>query len=313
MWQTFLIWRLMNSPLPIFNPFRKLLKLNLSHLPQIKSPSILTRILSWFPSQFLGCLVGLGVVILTVWASLLCIVFVTPIVFVFFDLLPSLIFLGCAIFGIYLSVKITRSLGRIRSAGIYDLIGVTSYGDQRSMWLIGRTIYRDMEWLRDTRIMMSNSVVILMVFLGLMTMLGLISAFTTPTVSEINFFFLQTLSGLGFFTIAVYLSFVQAMVVGYLIALWSITLTTDNLNRVIACVGVFIGVQLAIYLVSFLILILGIQTLYTQMKWDIFFTQGFLQLTGFALIHEIAIRILLRRLAHQAELPYRMWRAEVGL
>ena len=303
----------MNSPLPVFNPFRKLLKLNLPHLPQITPPSIITRILSWFPSQFLGCLVGLGIAILTIWISLLCIVFVTPIVFLFFDLLPALTFVFCAMFGMYLALKITRSLSRIRSAGIYDLIGVTSYGNQRSMWLIGRMIYRDMGWLGDARIMISNSVVILMVFLGLMAMLGLISAFTTPTVSEINFFFLQTLSGLGFFILAVYLSFVQAMVIGYLIALWSITLITDNLNRVTACVGVFLGIQLVIYLVSFVVLILGVQTLYAKMEWDVFFSQGFFQLTGFALIHEMAIRLLLHRLAHQAEMPYQMWRSEVGI
>ena len=313
MWQTFLIWRLMNSPLPVFNPFRKLLKLNLPHLPQVTPPSIITRILSWFPSQFLGCLVGLGITILTIWVSLLCIVFVTPVVFIFFDLLPAFAFVFCALLGMYLAIKITRNLGRIRSAGIYDLIGVTAYGDQRSIWLIGRMIYRDMGWLGDARIMISNSVVILMVFLGLMAMLGLISAFTTPTVSQINFFFLQTLSGLGFFILAVYLSFVQAMVLGYLIALWSISLITDNLNRVTACVGIFWGIQLVIYLLSFVILILGIPTLYTQMKWDIFFTQGFLQLAGFAFIHEIAIRLLLHRLAYRAEIPYLMWRTEVGI
>lgn len=315
MWQTFLIWRVLNSPLPVFNPFRKLLKLKLPEYTkrQKPPPEGIRRILALFPSELFGCLAGIGTIILAIWVSLLCIVFVTPIVFIVFDSIPLIIFLTCVLFGLYLSVKITRKLGKIRNTGIYDLIGVSGYGDQRASWLIGRTIYKDMGWLKDTRIMMSNSVFILMVFFGLMAMLGIISAISTPTAAEINFFFLRTLSGLFYFTVAVYLNFVQALVIGYLIALWSMTISTDNLNRVIACVGAILGIELIIHIMAFLLLVIALPALYTQMEWDYFLTLGLLQLCGFALLHEIGVRGILRLLARRAEVPYQMWRSEVGI
>ncbi|MCU0481483.1 MAG: hypothetical protein MUE54_09755 [Anaerolineae bacterium] len=315
MWQTFLIWRVLNSPLPVFNPFRKLLKLKLPEYA--KSPKLpegrLARILALIPSELTGCIMGLGTIILVLWVSLLCIVFITPIVFVVFDAIPLLVFLICVSFGMYLSVKITRKLGKIRNTGMYDLIGVSGYGDQHASWLIGRTIYKDMGWLKDTRIMMSNSMVILVVFFGLMGMLGIISAVSTPTAAEINFFFLRTLSGLVYFTFAVYLNFVQALVIGYLMALWAITMSTDTLNRVIATVGAILGIELLIHIMAFLLLVIALPALYVQMEWDDFLTLGFLQLSGFALLHEISVRGLLRLLARRAELSYADWRAEVGI
>jgi hypothetical protein len=315
MWQTFLIWRVIHAPLPVFNPFRKLLKLKLpEYAKSFKLPEgRFTRLISLIPSELTGCLVGLGTIIMVLWGSLLCIVFITPIVFIVFDSIPLMFFLACVFFGIYLSVKITRKLGKIRNTGIYDLIGVSGYGDQQASWLIGRTIYKDMGWLKDTRIMMSNSMVILVVFFGLMGMLGVISGISTPTVAEINFFFLRTLSGLIYFTVAVYLNFVQALVIGYLMALWSITISTDTLNRVFACVGGMLSIELLIHLVAFLGLVVALPALYVQMEWDNFLTLGFLQLVGFAGLHEMGVRGMLRLLARRAELPYSDWRAEVGL
>jgi hypothetical protein len=313
MWQTFLIWRTMNAPLPVFNPFRKLLKLKLPHSVEKSPSSFWSRASSWLPSQLIGCLVGLGVVILTVFVSLLCIIFITPVVFLFFGSIPALMFMISISFGGYLSFKITNKLGKIRVAGIYDLIGVTAYGDQRASWLIGRTIYKDILWLKDTRIMMSNSVYILIGFLTLMSVLGTISALTTPATSTINLLFLETVMGLGFLTIAVYLSFVQAMVIGYLLALWSINLTGDGLNRLIATVGGFVGSQLVLYLIAYLILAIGLPTLYIRMKWDTFITLGLAQLIGLAILHEILVRMMLRVLARQAELPYAMWRSEIEI
>ncbi|MCL4254966.1 MAG: hypothetical protein KJ043_14475, partial [Anaerolineae bacterium] len=292
MWQTFVIWRVMNAPLPVFNPFRRLLKLKLTHKPSSDTPTVWQRIFNWIPTQILSCLVGLAVLIMTVWLSLLCIVLVTPFVFIFFGSLPALMFTGCVITGGYLSLKISNKLGKVRLSGIYDLIGVTSYGDQQSMWLIGRTIYKDMMWLKDTRIMMTNTILIIIGFLVLMTVLGFISSIATPATSAINLLFLQTVIGLAFLMIAVYLSFVHAMVMGYLVALWSVHITTDSLNRSISVVASFIGIQLGVYILAYLLLAIGLPNFYDTMRWDTFFTLGFLQVVGLAIIHDLSVRVM---------------------
>lgn len=313
MWQTFVIWRIMNAPLPVFNPFRKLLKLKLDHPKLSDAPKWWQRISTWIPTQILGCLIGLGVMIMTVWLSLLCIVLVTPFVFVFFTSLPAMMFTGCVILGGHLSVKISNKLGKVRLSGIYDLIGVTSYGDQQSMWLIGRTIYKDMIWLKDTRIMMTNTILIIIGFLTLMTVLGFISSVATPATSTINFLFLHTVLGLAFLMIAVYLSFVHAMVIGYLVALWSVHITTDSLNRSISVVASFIGIQLGLYILAYLVLAVGLPNFYDTMRWDTFFTLGFLQVVGLAIIQDLSVRLMLRFLARQTGIPYSDWRSEVGI
>lgn len=310
MWQTFTIWRLMNAPLPVFNPFRRLLKLKLSRSP---SSHWWERIPKWIPTQLFSCLLGFGLMIAMLWLSLVCIVVVTPLVFVFFGSLPTLMFVSCVIMGGYLALKISQALGKIRLSGIYDLIGVTSYGDQLAIWLIGRTIYKDMLWLKDTRIMMTNSIIILIGFLILMTILGFISTITAPINSAINFLFLETVLGLAFLMIAVYLSFVHAMVIGYLMGIWSIHLNTDGFNRIVGVTVGFLGLQLIIYLLAYLLLAIGLPNLYEQMRWNRFFTLGFLQLTGLAIIHDVSVRGMLRLLAYQTGLPYSVWRSEVGI
>lgn len=313
MWVTFLIWRVMNSQLPVFNPFRKLLKLKLTSLPSESSPTFLTRMVSWLPQQLVGCLTGLAVIILTIWVSLLCIIFITPIVFVFFGSLPMLMFLVSVSFGGYLAVRITNNLGKIRSAGIYDLIGVSAYGNQRAIWLIGRTVYRDINWLRDTHMMLSNTVYIIIAFLILMAIFGFISALSTPATSTINLLFLETISGLGFLTVGIYFAFVQAMVMGYLMSMWSINLTTDRFNRMIATVGGFLGCQIVVYLIAFVVLVVGLPLFFAMQTWSTFLTLGFAQLFGLVVIHDVSVRLMLRLLARQSELPYSLWRSEIGI
>jgi hypothetical protein len=313
MWVTFLIWRVMNSQLPVFNPFRKLLKLKLTSLPSESAPKFLTRMVAWLPQQLVGCLTGLAIMILTIWVSLLCIIFITPIVFVFFGSLPMLMFLVSVSFGCYLAVRITNNLGKIRSAGIYDLIGVSAYGNQRATWLIGRTVYRDINWLRDTRMMLSNTVYIIIAFLILMAIFGFVSAIATPATSTINLLFLETISGLGFLTVGIYFAFVQAMVMGYLIAMWSINLTTDRLNRMIATIGGFWGFQIVVYMVAFVVLVVGLPMLFESLNWSSFLTLGFAQLLGLVVIHDMSVRLMLRLLTHQAELPYTIWWSELEL
>ncbi len=313
MWQTFVIWRMMNAQLPVFNPFRKLLKLKLDHSKLSDAPKWWQRASTWIPTQILGCLIGLGIMFMTVWLSLLCIVLVTPFVFVFFTSLPALMFTGCVVMGGYLSLKISNKLGKVRLSGIYDLIGVTSYGDQQSMWLIGRTVYKDMMWLKDTRIMMTNTILIMIGFLMLMTVLGFISSIATPATSTINFLFLQTILGLAFLLIAVYLSFVHAMVMGYLVALWSVHIITDNLSRSVSVVASFIGIQLGVYILAYVLLAISLPNVYATMRWESFFTLGFLQVVGLAIIHDVSVRLMLRFLARQTGLPYSDWRSEVGI
>ncbi|PJF28716.1 MAG: hypothetical protein CUN52_12045 [Phototrophicales bacterium] len=312
MWQTFLIWRVMNAPLPIFNPFRRLLKLQLPTQAPRTHP-LIERVLSWLPAQLVSCLVGLGLVILLVWSSLVCIVLVTPFVFVLFGSLPTVMFAFCVSLGGFLAIRISNKLSRIRTSGIYDLISVSSYGDQQAIWLMGRAIYKDMLWLKDTRIMMSNSMIITTLLLILMSALGVVSSLTTPAASAINLLFLETVTGLVFLTIAVYLSLVHALVIGYLIALWSIGLSTDNLTRSVATVAGFIGVHLIVYISAYSLLTLGLPAFYRHMRWTTFLTLGTTQVLGLVVIYDLSVRVLLRLLAQQVDLPYRQWRAELEL
>lgn len=312
MWQTFMIWRMMNAPLPVFNPFRRLLKLQFP--PKANQPHpLIERVLSWLPSQLLSCLLGLGMIIVLIWSSLLCIVLVTPFVFVLFGSLPTLMFAFCVSLGGFLAIRISNKLSKIRTSGIYDLIGVSSYGAQAAIWLMGRTIYKDMLWLKDTRIMMSNSMIITIVFLILMSALGVVSSLTTPATNTINLLFLETVTGLVFLTIAVYLSLVHALVIGYLIALWSLGLSTDNLTRSVATVAGFIGVHLIVYISAYTLLTLGLPAFYRHMRWGTLLTLGTAQVLGLVFIYDLSVRILLRLLAQQVDLPYRQWRAELDL
>ncbi|PJF27517.1 MAG: hypothetical protein CUN52_14430, partial [Phototrophicales bacterium] len=61
------------------------------------------------------------------------------------------------------------------------------------------------------------------------------------------------------------------------------------------------------------LLTLGLPAFYRHMRWTTFLTLGTAQVLGLVFIYDLSVRVLLRLLAQQVDLPYRQWRAELEL
>jgi len=274
MWQTFLLWRYITTPLPDLHPFRR--------LPALK---IIRKKRSVYRAN--KTMQG-GIILLFILLSAL-----GSAIFVWICFLAILMIFGGFLFlfasGGYLAVKITNIIGKVQTSGLYDLISITPQGSQNATWSIGRIILTNTKWVRDFHIISRNTLLLIM---GLSMLI------------EITDFI--------FYPIGIYFCSVQGLVMGYLFGVWSANLSTDGMNKVILAVGGFFGGQMMLYL-STLILFGLLAYVYQVMGWATFFTMPILELGIFSVLYEAQVRIMLRVMAHQAELPYSVWRSEVGI
>ncbi|HRF95140.1 MAG TPA: hypothetical protein PLZ51_08095, partial [Aggregatilineales bacterium] len=143
MWQTLLIWRVINTPLPDTNPFYK--------LPLITAKKVVKKRKPFYP-QFLSWLVILGGFLACMGCFVIFVLFNmdSPSI-IFVVALPFVLFYGFA--GGDVSLKIIAKLGKMRSLGIADLIGVTSDGIYRATWHTGKIIYHRIDWIKSARIL----------------------------------------------------------------------------------------------------------------------------------------------------------------
>ncbi|HRF95138.1 MAG TPA: hypothetical protein PLZ51_08085, partial [Aggregatilineales bacterium] len=168
--------------------------------------------------------------------------------------------------GAHLSVKMTRVLSKLRYGGVYDLLSITVYGEQYAIWAIGRVIYKNMGWLKRTRFVIRTSIYLI---IGLLFII-LISAIARSTdnpyalpnqygLSDPN---VTLLINFMFLVGGIYFYLIQAIVMGYLIALWSNTVNSDGGNRIMIAISGFLGNQLAVYMLTYLIIIIGLPRLF---------------------------------------------------
>lgn len=274
MWQTFVIWRYITTPLPDLHPFRRLPALKITR----KRKSV------YRANMTMRGIVMLLFVLLSAVGS---------VAFAWMCFLGIFIFLGGFLFlflsGGYLAVKITNLIGNIQTSGLYDLISITPQGSQNATWSIGRIILTNTKWLKQLHLISRNTLFLIIA----MSMLIEITDFI-------------------FIPIGIYFCTLQGLVMGYLFGIWSVSLSTDGMNRVISAIGGFLGGQVMLYLAT-LILFGLLGHLYQVTGWATFFTMPILQLGIFSILYEAQVRVMLRVLAHQAELPYSTWRSEIGI
>jgi hypothetical protein len=303
MWQTRLIWRVINTPLPDTNPFYKFPLITPQKIVKKRKP-FYPPFLSWLVilAGFLAC-IGCFVVFLLFNMDSFNIIFVVA--------LPFVLCYGFA--GGDVSLKITAKLGKMRSLGISDLIGVTSDGIYRATWDTGQIIYHRIDWIKSARILIRIGIYLVSLS-WIFTLLAEGAGVMMNTTPLTSFWTLVTqITNLEFLMILLYISFIQAVIMGFLVAMWSMILTTDDVSRRAITMSAFLGEQLVLYLVAYFLLITTLSHLYPVTDWSTSLMTRFIQLIGFILLIEIQIQGMLRLLAYQAELPYAVWRSEIGL
>ncbi|MCL4253715.1 MAG: hypothetical protein KJ043_08050 [Anaerolineae bacterium] len=192
--------------------------------------------------------------------------------------------------GAYLSGKIINRLSFIERWSMYDLISITPDGGEQGLWLMARIIYQNTRLLKIIHHTLAIASVII---------IGL---------------FLSQGWGLDIIRFSlVYIWFAQGVVLGYLIGLWACYLKTDVTNRVVAGIGLFIGIQLILALTISILMVSTLGNIFIQMRWDNPSLLGWIQFFGIILFIEIMVRLMLRLLARQTGLPYSVWCSEVGI
>ncbi len=307
MWQTFLIWRLLNTALPVTNQFHKLTLIK----PVQKHKRSYHPIVS-----IIGIMMAsIGCAWLFFVASLMMLFTTNYFIFLFF--LPLIAVLILAFFGCHLSVKITNIINKIYHAGIYDLISITPDGNSYASLSIGRDIYQKIRWLKYVHIIIKNTAYLIFILLlfVLLSDINRVNANSFPLSYRdlVLKSSISTIVDVTLLMIAIYFYFVQGMVIGYLTGLWRNLFSTDTINWELVTIGRFLGIQLVLYIITYGIILVGLPIIYRQLEWDSFITLSLMQLIGLACIHEIMIRLMMRLLAHQADLPYAVWRSELEL
>ncbi|MDX2078630.1 MAG: hypothetical protein SFZ02_19520 [bacterium] len=303
MWQTRLIWRIINTPLPNTNPFYKLPLIAPKKIVKKRKP-FYSPLLLWMVilGGFLACMGCFSIVVLFSIGSVNIIFAIT---------LPFIIFYGFA--GGDVSLKITAKLGKMRSLGISDLIAVTSDGIYLATWQIGQIIYHRIDWIKSARIVMRVGIYLVSLS-WVLTLIVQGAGVIMNTLSLASFWSLVTeITNLGFLMILVYVSFIQAIIMGFLVGIWSALLTADDMTRWVVTIGAFLGEQLVLYLVAYLLLITTLSHLYPVTNWSTSLISHLMQLVVFMFLIEIQIQGMLRLLARQAELPYAVWASELNI
>ena len=274
MWQTFLIWRYITTPLPDLHPFRR--------LPALK---IIRKKRSVYRTN--KTIQGIIILLFILLSALGSAIFAWICFLAILMILGGFLFLFAS--GGYLATKITNLIGKVQTSGLYDLISITPQGSQNATWSIGRIIFTNSRWLKEFHIISRNTLFFIVI---------------SSMLIEINDFI--------FYPIGIYLCSLQSLVMGYLFGIWSTNIPTDGMNKVILAVGGFLGGQMILYLAtSILFGLLG--NLYQVTGWSTFFTMPILELGIFSVLYEAQVRMMLHVLAHQAELPYLVWRSEIGI
>jgi hypothetical protein len=309
MWQLFSIWRFINIPLPASHPFFKAPFLTIEK-PAPTSKRFFSRLMV---TMIIG--VGMSVTILTIgigwvyWSvntseALLLIIASLPIILI-------LVWIGA-----HLSVKMTRVLNKLRYGGVYDLLSITVYGEQYAIWAIGRVVYKNMGWLKRTRFVIRTSIYLIVAFLIILVVSAIAQSTNNPSTSPNQYgltdpfpFLLNSIFLVG----GIYFYLIQAIVMGYLIALWSNTFNSDGGNRIMIAISGFLGNQLAVYMLTYLLIIIGLPRLFARFGWETSITLNMVQLSAFIILIEIQVRMMSYFLARKAQTPYADWLSEVGI
>jgi hypothetical protein len=189
--------------------------------------------------------------------------------------------------GAYLAGKIVNRMTLIEKTGMSDLIAITPDGGEKARWVMGRIIYQNMKWLKIAEWLLLIAIIIY-------SLIGFINGNNMLPV------------------IVVYLWFIQQLVMGYVVGILCGSLKTDVTNRVFSGIALTIGIQIGIGVIMLNFFGGRLYWLFFDMRWnvDLF---PWVQLFGFLVLLELIVRVLLRLIARLSGLPYRVWRAEVGV
>ncbi|HRF95141.1 MAG TPA: hypothetical protein PLZ51_08100 [Aggregatilineales bacterium] len=296
-------------PLLITNPFYKFPLLESKKLAKKRKP-FYPPIVTLFAG--FGCFLACAWTIYVVYLQL----FFSTDVMIFLFITALSIVMVLIYTGGYLAVKISTILGKMRTVGMYDLIMITPQGDQFMTWLIGRTVYKKIKWIKDARIIARNTAFLFLGLLMVQLIVNGIRAITARDTPAYEFRFwqstVQVMIDFIFLVIPLWLYAVQGVVMGYLLAIWGNNLITTRFNRMTATIGAFLGNQFLLYVIAYIVLLNGLPDLYDAMDWATS-TLILIQIVGLACLHECSVRVTLRVLARQAELPYALWRSEIGV
>lgn len=307
MWKLFLVWQFIHRPLPSTNPF--------ANLPFLSSNSkiVSNKPYKRFIWRFISLISLMIIIYLFTVIGLLVIIDFGGLLFLMTVSLPVLV--GTMWVGGYFCSKITHTLNKLRYTGTYDLISISPYGEQYATWAIGNTIYKKIGWLKKVHFVIRTSIYAIV---GILLFIVISGALKTGTDSELPAYQVQNDGSLinivdfCFLIGGIYFYLVQAIVMGHLMALWSNTIDTNSENRMAISISGFIANQLIIYTLCFIVLFTRLPNLYSTNWVMIALFNGF-RFIIFIILLELHIRLIMNQLIHRTELPYSVWRSEVGI
>jgi len=306
MWQTWFIWKFINNPLPDTNPFHK--------LPIFKSPRPIKK-----RPPFSHSLIAFLIALIGGLSCMGCVFFIWILLLFGADrslsllvmLLPFILFYATVAGN--LTAKIINRLGKIQSVGLSDLIGVTPFGEPLGTWQIACITYQQMSWIKITVIIIHAGMKMIALFWILMILGTGLDVILQNIPSESFVRLVTEIIELAVLVSLFYLSFIHAVVMGYLIAIWGNHLPTDGMSRISIAIGGVLGSQLGLYLIAYIALFVGLPTIFVTMGWGTSIILTIIQLIGMMLFIEIQVWGILHLLAHQAESPYMDWKSEFGV
>lgn len=294
---TWRLWQLLQIPFsnhPVYKRFRHHSHNTLHLSDMIPLPKYLRRRLPW------GFLAGFALVIFLVaggWVLLLGLIVMIPVI-------P----LTGTLYGLGMAVQVAGVIAREHEQGRYTLLAVTPLGVSGLNWSVCSAVYhrnRTIGQLRDTvrgLYMVMFVVVGLFLFVSVLTELLITDAIPNPIIlaEALNASpFAQNSMLLGVFIAALYVDFIQSIVVGTICGMLTPLFARNATNARGGALGLYLMTQFVFYAAVGVVCLVVVPAGLTLLNMTNLLVLSFIQLTIFVVSRELLIMGLWKRLSDE--------------